>query len=115
MHAFRDGLALETPQWDENLARSSQARAVELAQTGVLSHEDGQGRGPGLQLIGQGFSPGEYGEVLGAGADPVKVWQAWVASPSHKAILADPFWTAWGYGSAPMGNTFVYVIRFSGQ
>jgi uncharacterized protein YkwD len=79
-----------------------------------LSHKDRSGRSPALQLLHEGFSPGEFGEVLGAGSDPDRVWQAWLASPPHRAVLTDPSWEAWGYGRAQVGSTTVYVLRFRG-
>jgi len=113
--SFRAEWGLQTPAWDEKLALSSQDRAEELARAGVLSHEDSLGRGPGLQMTSQGMAPGVFGEVLGAGADFAKVWQAWLNSPSHRAILADPSWLSWGWGQAALGKTTVYVIRFRGR
>jgi uncharacterized protein YkwD len=110
--AFRQARGLSLPTADPALVRSSGARAQALADTGVLSHVDEEGRGPGLQLTAEGFPPGEFGEVLGAGADPQEVWAAWLASPTHRAVLEAPGWTAWGAGSASVGQTTVWVIRF---
>ncbi len=113
LQAFRSSQNLSMPDWDDSLAVSSHLRAEKLAALGALSHEE-QGKGPGLQMLAEGFPPGTFGEVLGAGGDPEKVWRAWLDSPSHRALLSDPAWTSWGSGWATRGNTKVFVLRFRG-
>jgi len=112
--SFRSGAGLAVPDWDQALADTCGARAAVLAAGGGLSHGDDQGRGPGEQLVAQGFPPGLYGEVLGAGEDPKAVWRAWLASPPHRAVLADRRWTSWGWGAVTSGGTTVWVARFRG-
>lgn len=112
LQGLRSAQGLSLPDLEPVLTQSAQSRAEALAAAGVLSHEDDQGRGPGLQLTATGYAPGEFGEVLGAGADPGAVWTAWLASPGHRAVLDAPGWTAWGAGSAPRGATTVWVLRF---
>jgi uncharacterized protein YkwD len=111
LFAFRAESGLNLPDWDPELADSALLRAQVLAQAGELSHEDSLGRGPGLQALSEGLPPGEYGEVLGAGADFGAVWAAWLASPPHRKVLMTPGWTRWGSGSAPHGSTRVWVLR----
>ena len=101
--------------WDEALAASCRQRSQALVESGQLSHFDDQGRGPGEQLVGEGFPPGLYGEVIGAGHDPQQVWQAWLASGPHRAVLVDPRWVAWGWGAISTGSTTIWVVRFRGQ
>lgn len=110
--AFRQRAALSLPQWDETIAQSCHQRAVVLAESGTLSHADARGRGPGVQMVAQGVAPGEFGEVLGAGGDWDAVWTAWLASPSHRAVLNEPGWTRWAWGSADRGESTVWVLRF---
>jgi uncharacterized protein YkwD len=102
---------LSVPVWSPELAGSAHRRALVLAESGSLAHQDAQGRGPGLQMASEGLPPGEYGEVLGAGADLGAVWRAWLASPTHRAVLSTPGWTLWGFGSAVRGPTRVWVLR----
>ena len=112
---FRDLRAqalLSVPSWDAKLGATCRGRSAALAATGALSHFDDQGRGPGEQLLAQGFPPGLYAEVLGAGEDPRAVWQGWLASPAHRAVLVDPRWTSWAWGATRSGSTTVWVVRF---
>lgn len=109
---FRASLGLAVPAWNQALADTCGQRAAVLAAGGVLTHLDQRGRGPGEQLLTQGFPPGVYGEVLGAGEDPRAVWRAWLASPPHRAVLADCRWTSWGWGAVRSGATVVWVARF---
>lgn len=109
---FRRGLGLSVPTWSSALAASAQARSTDLASEGELSHEDRDGRGPGLQMRAEGVPPGEFGEVLAAGRDPSLVWRAWLSSPSHRAVLAESGWTLWGAGWTSTSGTTVWVVRF---
>jgi len=100
------------PRIDERLSDSCMTRAADLAVSGELAHVDGLGRGPGEQAMAQGLPPGVYGEVLGAGPSSDEVWRAWLGSPSHRSVLSEPGWVAWGWGSAVRGASTVYVVRF---
>jgi uncharacterized protein YkwD len=112
LKTFRDEAGLSLPQWDEVLAATCRDRAAALAEAGVLTHEDARGRGPGGQLVAQGLGEGLYGEILGAGSDAAAVWKAWLASPRHRAVLADPRWKTWGWGTARTAASVVWVVRF---
>ena len=109
--SFRQDLGLRTLDVDADLTASSHRRALALFQIGYLSHQDELGRGPGLQMISEGLPPGVYGEVLGAGPDWNSVWQAWLASPTHREVMADPAWRRWGWGVSS-GVPTVFVLRF---
>jgi uncharacterized protein YkwD len=112
LSTLRANTGLLLPQIDDSLSAACQSRAQELAASGELAHVDGQGRGPGEQAMAQGMPPGVYGEVLGAGFSPEAVWRAWLGSPTHRAVLVEPGWTLWGWGSAVRGAVTVYVVRF---
>lgn len=114
LRTFRDHAGLSLPVWDAALARSCTDRARVLAAWGELSHEDADGRGVGEQLTALGFPPGTYGEVLGAGNSLDRVWEAWLASSPHRAVLSSPRWRTWGAGWAAAGSTKVWVLRFAG-
>lgn len=110
--SFRASSGASLPERTAELDRSAQKRALHLAEAGALSHEDGKGRGPGLQMVSEGFPPGVFGEILAAGASVDTVWQGWLSSPPHRAILAEPGWTQWGWGVVETGSTRVWVVRF---
>lgn len=112
--ALRKGLGLKPLLWNALLASTCQLRSQVLAQSGSLSHEDSEGRGPGVQLVAQGFPAALYGEVIGAGNDPEAVWEAWLTSSSHRRVLTDPRWTSWGWGASRSSTSTVWVLRFSG-
>lgn len=110
--SHRGALGLSVPENSEALNRSAQDRASVLAEAGELSHQDGLGRSPGLQMVAEGLPPGAFGEVLAAGPTLALVWEAWLASPAHREVLEEPGWTRWGWGVAPSGATQVWVVRF---
>lgn len=63
-------------------------------------------------MMAEGLPPGVYGEVLGSGPSLTAVWEAWLASPTHRAVLREPGWTKWGWGRAGEGTKTVWVLRF---
>jgi len=108
---FRHQAGVSVPVWNPLMAQASEARAQDLVQAQTLSHQDDQGRGPGVQMLLHGFPPGEYGEVLGAGPQWQAVWEAWLASPTHRQVLSTPGWQQWAFGAARLGKTTVWVLR----
>ena len=112
LRTFRASFGLSLPQLDTLMSAACGTRAAELARSGELSHTDTQGKGPAFQMLSQGFPPGEYGEVLGAGTLFATVWEAWLNSPSHRKVLESPGWTTWGWASVSLGKTTVWVLRF---
>ena len=109
---LRHQAGLSSLLWDEDLAKTCQVRSKELSASGQLSHRNENGQGPGNQLMAEGFPPGVYGEVLGAGKDPLEVWKAWLSSPTHRLVLVDPQWKSWGWGASKMVESTVWVVRF---
>lgn len=49
------------------------------------------------------------GEVVGRGPDLASVFAAFEASPTHRAVITDPRWTAMGSGLAQAGDGYLYV------
>ena len=109
---FRAEEGRSFPSWDGDLAASCASRSQELALSGEISHWDDRGWGAGHQLVARGFAPGVFGEIIGAGGDPLQVWRAWLKSPTHRAVLVDARWKRWGWGASRLGNTTVWVVRF---
>jgi len=112
LQAFRSGRHLSAPAFDEALSRACERRVAELAALGRLSHVDERGRGPGVQSLADGLPPGIYGEILGAGPSERDVWDAWLSSPEHRAVLLEQGWTKWGSAAASSGAVSVFVVRF---
>ena len=112
LRTFRASEGLQQPVFDDKIALACRQRARMLLAAGSLTHTDREGREPGLQMLRLGFPVGEYGEVLGAGANFGDVWRAWLRSPTHWAVLRAPLWKSWGWGSAASGRRIVWVLRF---
>jgi hypothetical protein len=49
------------------------------------------------------------GEVVGRGPDVAAVFAAFRDSPTHRAVITDPRWTAMGSGLAQGGDGYLYV------
>ncbi len=98
------------PGWSSSLSALALAHAQDLIRRGVLSHRDAQGRDTAQRAGEAGLPPGEYGEVVGAGPQWEKIWQAWRKSPPHRELLLEPHWLAWGGATVQDGNVLVCVI-----
>lgn len=94
------------------LQAMAEAYAHQLAASGKLSHALTAATGLKQRWLAANGSPGQLGEILGAAADPQALVQAWMDSPTHRAVLRDRRWTAWGLGLVALPNTTVVVIDF---
>ena len=98
------------PVWSPTLSAFALAHAQDLIRRGVLSHQDADGRDVAQRAGEAGLPPGEYGEVIGAGPQWHKIWQAWRKSSPHRKLLLEPGWQSWGGAIVRDGNVFVCVI-----
>ncbi len=106
---YRAALGLGTLAPDPALHYCATVKVVDQMAQGRISHVEASGRElRGLLTVCRLPPERTYAEVLGAVAyvdgrpgEPVFVFDAWVASPAHDAILRDPAYTrigiaAWG-------------------
>ena len=97
---------------DPEISAVCALRARELQQDGQLSHLDDRGLRVGSQMVSLRFQEGEWGEILGAGANLESIFQAWMSSPTHRELLKTPRWRSFGWGEVRENNVSVVVVRF---
>lgn len=78
-----------------------------------LSHMDMNGRNAVKRYRLGGGSALSTGEILGRGPDLERIVQMWLKSPTHRQVLLDPRWTAFGVGLAEDGHTYVATVLFT--
>lgn len=89
------------------LFNTAQRRAEELATQDVLSHD-----GFWAVTWPADCSAGYYGEVIGkSNGGEQLIFDAWLASPGHVAVLLDSVYNAIGYGLARVGDMLYMVIH----
>jgi uncharacterized protein YkwD len=63
-------------------------------------------------MVSLRFQEGEWGEILGSGANLESIFQAWMSSPTHRELLKTPRWKSFGWGEVRENNVSVVVVRF---
>jgi hypothetical protein len=95
------------------LAETARRHAEDLAARGEISHVGTGGTTVLERWRSAGGTSLRVGEIIGAGEALSGVENAWMESPSHRAVLLDPLWTHVGWGSAGRGTMEVHVVLFS--
>jgi uncharacterized protein YkwD len=85
---------------DDGLTRSARAHAVEMARTGLLSHNSPDGASPWVRMERAGYRWGAA-ENIGAGYDtPEEAVRGWMDSRDHRKNILDCDLKAIGVGVA---------------
>ena len=93
------GLLLLVP--DEALSAAAQARAEDMARSGLFAHHGADGSSPWAWLKDQGYSFSRAAENLAVNYDNAgDVVEGWLASPGHRKNLLDARLTEIGIGVA---------------
>ena len=96
VNSHRRALGLRAVRVGPALTRAAVWKARQMARDGYMSH-----RTLAQRLRVCGFSGSSWGEVLAAGLRrPRAVVRAWLASPSHRAVLEARWWRSVGAGVA---------------
>jgi uncharacterized protein YkwD len=104
VNATREREGLLPLRIDARLMQAAQGLADDLAARRVLSHTDRRGGRPPARFarVGYAYSIAEEA-VAGGQASCEEVVAAWLASPSHRAILLDP-------GAVDAGVGYVFRV-----
>lgn len=111
--ALRAASGLAALEEDELLCRTAALWARALAVAGRLAHRGADGSTALDRYRGQGGTEARVGEILGAGPSLPEVERAWERSASHRDAVLKPYWTHAGWGSAPAGDSRVWVVLFT--
>jgi uncharacterized protein YkwD len=85
------------------------ARRLVRDNPGPLTHTPG----PVLQDVAESLGSG-MGEVLARGYDPADVVPAWLASPTHNAVLLHASYARVGFGVAQADNGTLFAVGLFG-
>ncbi len=98
---------------DEAAQQVSDQYAQWLFNQQDLSHIDMNGRNAVKRYRSGGGSALSTGEILGRGPSLERIVQMWLKSPTHRQVLLDPRWTAFGVGLVKEGQTYVVTVLFT--
>ena len=99
---------------DPLLEKTAAAYVVDLAERGILSHVDKQGRRALQRFRAYGGTTVLVGEILGSAATLRPVTAAWQASAEHLEVVLNPLWTHCGAATAQRaGSNPVWVVLFT--
>lgn len=112
----RSSAHLESLESDPLLTQAAQAAADDMAQKGYFAHVSPQGQTPWDWLAGVGYRYQYAGENLAVNfQDSQQLVDAWMSSPTHRANVLSPNYTATGVGMASgtyEGQQVVFVVQF---
>lgn len=91
--------------------------ACRMIEYGFFAHEDPlNGRRPGDRAISGKYAYYSIGENLAAGQHtPAEVMEAWMASPSHRAVILDERWKEIGVAVRTGGECSIYWVQEFGD
>lgn len=98
---------------DEVAALVSHQYAEVLFSQKNLAHMDVHGRNAIKRYRSQGGSALSTGEILGRGPNLESIVSMWLKSPTHRQVLLDPKWTAFGVGIYKVEETYVATVLFT--
>jgi uncharacterized protein YkwD len=76
---------------EPKLVLAARRHALDLSESGVLSHESSNGASPFDRMRATAYKSCKLGETLGQGQEnPEEVLAAWLASPEHCNAVLDP-------------------------
>lgn len=99
----RAAFGVPTLKADAELVAHAEAHARALAEAGDLWHSDL------YPLLDVRLAAGE---IVGNGAHPASVWQAFLTSPDHAAVIRNPRWDTYGVGVVATGPMLFVVVVF---
>ena len=98
------------------LDRAAQAKAEDMANKGYFAHVGPGGVEPWSWIVGVGYDYKYAGENLAVRfIDSSQVVEAWMESPTHRANIVKPVYTAMGVGVANglyEGQPATYVVQY---
>jgi len=101
---------------DATLARAAQAKAQDMARNGYFAHVGPNGTEPWSWILNAGYDYSYAGENLAVRfVDSSEVVEAWMESPTHRANIVKPAYTAMGVGVANglyEGQPATYVVQY---
>jgi hypothetical protein len=101
---------------DAQLTHAAQAKAEDMAARGYFSHTGPDGQEPWIWILGAGYDYRFAGENLAVRfVDSSDVLEAWMDSPSHRANILKPAYSAIGVGVAQgvyEGQPATYVVQY---
>jgi len=104
---------------DPRLTVAAQRHANDMLKTGVGGHTGSDGSSPQARIADAGYTQtGSTGEIVywgtGSAATPTAALDAWMNSPSHRAIVLNCGFTAAGFATAWDGMKMTAVGDFAG-
>ena len=116
INAIREANKLPALKPSQTLVQAAQAKADALANSGLFSHRNANGKGNMWDYIPSGSKYTAAGENLAKGFSTTEsLSSAWVNSKAHKANILDPSFTETGIAISKGKNGQLYVVQYFGS
>ncbi len=97
---------------DSRLIEAANRHAADMARQGYFGHNSKNGQNPGQRVTGAGYRWRLFGENIALGQDsPWDVVNGWMASPEHRATIADCKLDQMGVGLALNAKRTPYWVQ----
>lgn len=101
INGFRTSNGRAALKASPNLSRAAAWMSEDVAGSGVFSHTDSLGRGPGTRVVQCGYATSGSGENLALTSSAQSAFTLWMNSTSgHRENMLNPAWTVAGIGHA---------------
>ena len=114
INAERSRRGLNTLQIRDVLMQVAEAHSQDMADRCFFGHLNPEGQDPGDRLDEAGYSWLAWGETIGAGQSSSQImYDGWMSSPDHQAILLNPNYLEIGIGyvaGGPYGHYWTAVV-----
>lgn len=89
------------------LTQASRKHSHDMADNHFTSHTGSDGSTPGERMSEAGYTWSAWGEIIawGFGGDAASVFEWWMNSPTHRAIILDPKYKHFGVGYASQAGS----------
>lgn len=113
INRFRRSEGLTELLTEKRLQETADDYCAVLAASGILSHVDENGNRVLDRYRLHGGSGSRAGEILGTSPDQDRLMEAWIASPDHRRVILNPFWTRIATSTTQKNGQLVAVVLFS--
>lgn len=103
---------------NDNLTQAARRHSEDMAVNGWLSHTGTDGSTPGERMVQEGYAGIGWGEAIGYNASSAQsMFDWWMSSTPHRAILLDPLVREMGFGYSynTMGRYNTYWVVDTGH
>lgn len=96
-----------------NLSSSAEKHLDYLIEKGIISHKGRNNSDVNDRAVEEGATALLFGEVIGYSPTIEELFNSWLESPTHYAVIKEKSWNWFGYSIKKYKGVYVAVVNFS--